>query len=71
MSGQCPVDWTRVWLVVAALLTPGLLLCLFGVLTALLGGIGVVIGGFGFFLLLIGIVISIVILRKAMSMDDI
>lgn len=70
VSGQCPVDWTRVWLVIAALLAPGLLLSLLGLLTALLGGIGVAIGGFGFFLLLIGIVISIFILRKAMAMDD-
>jgi DNA-directed RNA polymerase subunit RPC12/RpoP len=71
VSGQCPVDWNKVWLVVAALVAPGLLLCLIGMLTALLGGIGVAIGGFGFFVLLIGIVISILIFRKAMSMDDI
>lgn len=71
VSGQCPVDWNKVWLVVAALVAPGLLLCLIGLLTVLLGGIGVAIGGFGFFVLLIGVAISIVIFRKALSMDDI
>jgi hypothetical protein len=70
VSGQRPVDWVRVWLVVAALVAPGLLLCLLGMLTAWMGGIGVAIGGFGFFLLVLGVVVSALILRKAVSMDD-
>lgn len=70
ISGQRPVDWTRVWLAVAALLAPGLLLGLFGLITLLLGGIGVGVGGVGFVLLIIGLVIAILIFRQAQSMDD-
>jgi DNA-directed RNA polymerase subunit RPC12/RpoP len=71
VSGQRPVDWTKVWLVIAALLAPGILLGLVGLLTLLFGGVGVVIGGFGLILLVIGMVISFIILQKAMSLDDI
>lgn len=70
VAGQRPVDWTRVWLVVAALLAPGLLLSLLGLLTLILGGVGAIIGGFGFFLLVVGVVLAVIILRQAMSMDD-
>jgi hypothetical protein len=71
VSGQRPVDWTKVWLVIAALLAPGVLLGLVGLLTLLFGGVGAVIGGFGLFLLAIGMIIAFVILQKAMSLDDI
>jgi predicted RNA-binding Zn-ribbon protein involved in translation (DUF1610 family) len=71
VAGQRPVDWTRVWLVVAALLAPGVLLSLIGLLTLIFAGLGAVIGGFGFFLLVVGVIIAVIILRQAMSMDDI
>jgi Zn finger protein HypA/HybF involved in hydrogenase expression len=70
VAGQRPVDWTKVWLVIAAVLSPGVLLSLLGLVTSFLG-IGVAIGVFGFFLLLVGVVVAVVILRKAMSMDDV
>jgi hypothetical protein len=70
VAGQRPVDWTRLWLAIAALLAPGLLLSLLGLLTLIFGGVGAVIGGFGFFLLVVGVVIAVIILRQAMSMDD-
>jgi len=70
ISGQRPVDWTKVWLAVGAAMAPGLFLGLIGLLTILLGGIGVVIGGVALVLLIIGLVISIIILRQAQSMDD-
>jgi predicted RNA-binding Zn-ribbon protein involved in translation (DUF1610 family) len=71
IAGQRPVDWNKIWLAVALLLAPGLLLGLVGLLTLLLGGVGIVIGGVGFILLIIGLAISAVIYRKAQSMDDI
>ncbi len=37
IAGQRPVDWTKVWLAVAAMVAPGLLLGLLGVLAAALG----------------------------------
>jgi hypothetical protein len=70
ISGQRPIDWRKVWLVVGAILSPGLFLSLVGVVTIVLGGIGIAVGLFGFIILLIGIVISIVIIQKALKLDD-
>lgn len=70
VAGQRPVDWNKVWLAIAALVAPGLLLGLAGLLTLALGGAGVFIGGFGFILLVIGLIISVVIFRQADAMDD-
>ncbi len=71
ISGQRPVDWTKIWFVFAALLTPGLLLGLIGLITIPFGGIGAAIGLFGFILLVIGVVIGIILLRKAYQFDDV
>ena len=70
ISGQRPVDWNKIWLVIAALLAPGALLCLAGLITAIFGGVGILLGGIGFTLLIIGIVIAIVIFINAQKMDD-
>ena len=71
IAGQRPVDWGKVWLVIAGIISPGLLLCFVGVITVLLGGVGIIIGGLGFVLLVIGIIISVVVGMKAAEMDDI
>lgn len=42
VAGQKPVAWLRVWLVIAALLTPGACLGLLGLLTLLAGGAGAI-----------------------------
>jgi DNA-directed RNA polymerase subunit RPC12/RpoP len=70
ISGQRPVDWLKVWLVILALLTPGTALGVIGVFTLLFAGIGVVIGGFGFILLVIGIILAVIIFQKAQGLDD-
>jgi DNA-directed RNA polymerase subunit RPC12/RpoP len=70
ISGQRPVDWTKIWLVVAALLTPGVLFGLLGLMTLPLGGVGAPIGIFGLILLFVGLVIGIIILIKASQLDD-
>jgi predicted RNA-binding Zn-ribbon protein involved in translation (DUF1610 family) len=70
IAGQRPVDWKKVWLVIAALLFPGLLFGLVGLLTLPLGGLGVFVGGVGFLLLIIGIAIAVSIVIKAHKMDD-
>jgi hypothetical protein len=70
ITGQSPVDWPRVWLVIAALVSPGLIVGLFGLVTLVLGGIGIAIAGFGFVLFVIGLVIAGFILSKAMKLDD-
>lgn len=71
ISGQRPVDWQKVWLVIGLCLLPGVFFGLIGLVTLLLGGIGAFIGGLGFFLLIIGVILSFVIFQKAQSMDDI
>jgi hypothetical protein len=70
ISGQRPVDWTKVWLVIALLLSPGILLGLLGLVTMIFGGLGVAVGGCGLFLLIVGVVVSAVILVQASAMDD-
>jgi predicted RNA-binding Zn-ribbon protein involved in translation (DUF1610 family) len=71
ISGQRPVDWNKVWLVIALLLSPGLLLGLLGLITIPLGGIGIGVGALGFILLVIGMVIGFIIWRKADALDDV
>ncbi len=70
ISGQRPVDWQKVWLVIALCLLPGAGLGLAGLVTLIFGGLGVVIGGIGFFLLVLGLVGAFFIYQKADSMDD-
>jgi hypothetical protein len=70
IAGQRPVDWNKLWLVIAALLAPGVLLGLVGLITIPLFGSGVVIGGIGFVLLVLGVVISIILYVQASRMDD-
>ena len=70
ISGQRPVNWTKVWLVIAALLAPGIILGLLGLVTLPLAGVGIPIGGVGLFLLIVGLVIGIIILVKANQLDD-
>ena len=71
ISGQRPVNWEKVWLVIAVLLSPGVALGLIGFVTILFAGIGVLIGGFGFLILIIGLVISIIVFQKAQGLDDV
>ncbi len=71
IAGQRPVDWNKIWLVIAALLAPGVTLGLLGIITLALAGIGAVIGGFGFVLFIIGLAASLVILVQANKLDDI
>ncbi len=70
IAGQRPVDWTKVWLVVAALLAPGVLLGILGLFTAILG-VGIIALIVAFILLVIGGIISVIIVGKAKEMDDV
>ncbi|MBN1873160.1 MAG: DUF2975 domain-containing protein, partial [Anaerolineae bacterium] len=70
IAGQRPVDWTKVWWVVAALLAPGVLLGILGIITALLG-VGIVVGIIALVLLVVGGIIAAIIVSAAMSMDDV
>lgn len=68
IAGPRPVDWQKVWLAIAALIAPGSLLGLVGLVTLILQ-IGVVIGGIGLFLLLVGLVISFILFMQAQEME--
>jgi hypothetical protein len=68
LAGPRPVDWRKVCLVIAALLLPGLLLGLGGLLWQGSGG-GDISAGLGLFLLVTGIVISFFILRQAQEIE--
>ncbi|MEW5871699.1 MAG: hypothetical protein AB1894_20690 [Chloroflexota bacterium] len=70
VAGQRPVDWTKVVLVLAGLLSPGVLLMLVGLATVALAGIGVGIAGFGFLVFILGFVIGSIILMQAYKLDD-
>jgi len=69
ISGQRPVDWNKVWLVIGLLVAPGLLLGLLGLITIPFGGLGFGIGLVGFILLVIGVILSLIIYSKASSLD--
>jgi len=65
ISGQRPVNWQKIWLVIAMILAPGAMAGLVGLISTTASGDGTLVGLLGFALLVIGIIISIVILVKA------
>jgi predicted RNA-binding Zn-ribbon protein involved in translation (DUF1610 family) len=71
VAGQKPVAWARVWLAIAAMLSPGACLGLLGLLTLALGGVGVVGLVLGFILLVAGLVGAIVVFRKARESEEV
>lgn len=70
LSGQRPVDWTKVWLAVAALVAPGLFVSLLGLLTLILG-VGILVGAVGLLLLLVGAGIAFYIVSQAREMESV
>ncbi len=78
IAGQRPVDWTKVWLAIAAMVAPGILLGLFGVLASALGALlppSLVVGGgvlvVAVILVLIGGIFAVITFNKARAMDDV
>lgn len=69
IAGQRPADWRKIWLVIAGLVTPGLLTSLTGLLLAQV--LGPVILGIGLGLLVAAVIAAIVILIKATRLDDV
>ncbi len=70
IAGQRPVDWNKFWLIMVAILTPGVLLGLLGLVTIPLAGFGAILAMIGFALFLIGLVIVFVFFNHAQEMDD-
>jgi ribosomal protein S27AE len=70
VAGQKPVAWWKVWLAILALLLPGTILGLIGLPLLALGGAGVLPLGIGVILFIIGLVISGIIIRRAMQSGE-
>ena len=69
VAGQNPVAWWKIWVAIAAMLTPGVLLALIGLPGLILGGAGIVLIVFGFALFLLGGVGAIALYRKAIASE--
>ena len=67
VAGQKPVAWLRVWLIIAAIISPGA--CL-GLLATPLGGIGVVGLVVGFVLFVAGLIGAVIIFNKARASEE-
>ncbi|MBU0703115.1 MAG: hypothetical protein KKC18_04540, partial [Chloroflexi bacterium] len=70
VAGQKPVAWVRVWLAIAAMLSPGAILGLLGLLTIPLGGIGVVGLVVGFILFVAGLIGAVIVFQKARASEE-
>ncbi|MCB0026328.1 MAG: TFIIB-type zinc ribbon-containing protein [Anaerolineales bacterium] len=70
VAGQRPVDWTKVWLAMIAMVTPGILLGIIALIT-LAFGIGIPIGFLAMFALSIGGSYALKTYRTADAMDDV
>ena len=71
VAGQKPVAWVRVWLAIAAMLSPGAILGILGLLTTPLGGIGVIGLVLGFILFVAGLIGAVVLFRKARASEEV
>jgi hypothetical protein len=65
VAGGKPVDWWKVWLAIAAILTPGAFLTLIGLPLTLLGGLGIIAITFGIILFVIGLIFSFLLYQHA------
>ncbi|MFO7625447.1 MAG: hypothetical protein R6V73_13965, partial [Anaerolineales bacterium] len=69
VAGQKPVAWWKIWLAIAALLSPGLLLGLFSLPFLLAGGIGIFPLILAFIFFLIGGGVSVAIYKQAAASE--
>ena len=70
VSGQKPIEWWKVWLAIAGLLTPGILLALLGLVLLIFGGIGIFALALGGIFFVIGLMISFTIFRQAVEAGE-
>ena len=65
IAGQKPVAWWKIWLAIAGMLIPGLVIGLIGLILLVFGGIGMIPLVIGGILLVIGLIISISLYQQA------
>jgi hypothetical protein len=71
VAGQKPVAWVRVWLAIAAMLSPGACLGLLGLLALPLGGVGVVGLVLGGILLIAALIGAIIVFHRARASEEV
>jgi len=71
VAGQKPVAWLKIWLVIAAALSPGACLGLLGLLLTPAAGIGVVGLALGFILFVVGLIGAIFLFQKARASEEV
>jgi len=69
VAGQKPVAWWKIWLAIAAMLAPGVIIALLGLPFLLLGGAGAIFFVIGFALLIAGGVLSVGLYRRAVASE--
>ena len=67
IGGQKPVDWWKIWLAIAAMLLPGLVAGLVGLINQE-SGPGLLVVAFG--LLVLGVIGAVVLYRRAVSSEE-
>lgn len=70
IAGPRPVDWKKVWLAIAALLAPGVVLSLIG-LALPPNDTGTLTSGLGVFLIVVGLIISFFVFRQAQEIENV
>ena len=71
VAGQKPVAWLKVWVVIAAILSPGAGLGLLGLLLTPVAGIGIVGLVLGFILFVAGLIGAIIVFQKARASEEV
>ncbi len=70
VAGQKPVAWWKVWMVILALLLPGVISSLIGLPLLALGGVGAILVIMGAILFVGGLIVSGVIVRNAIQAGE-
>lgn len=70
ISGQRPADWVKIWLVVLAIMSPAIIAGIVGMVLMLFGGVGFPVLVIAFILAVLGVVLSLHLVREAMELDD-
>jgi hypothetical protein len=65
ISGQRPVDWKKIWSVIAMIFAPGVLSALIGFILASTSADGSLVGFVGLFLVFVAFIATVIILMNA------
>jgi hypothetical protein len=69
VAGQKPVAWWKIWIAIAGLLAPGLILGLIGLPLLLAAGTGIVPLALGGILLVIGGILAFMLYQQAVASE--